>query len=104
MSEKINTQSLSDSEIETLVKEQVAKIFGRQKEKGVSPKWGVAEHCGLIKNVMVELGMPEDDITSILKALQFKGLGGNAAQFRQWDVVKSQLPASAKDIVNAMDY
>ena len=106
--EKNQTQGLSESAIETMLKEQVTRIFERQKEKGVSPKWGTAEHCALIKNALCEIGILDgdnkDDIASLFRALQFKGLGGNSAQFRQWDFVKAKLPASAKEIVNALDY
>lgn len=99
---------LSDSAVETMVGEQVVKIFAKQKTLGLAPKWGVAEHCGLIKNILTEVGILDadnkDDVATLLKALAFKGVGGNAAQFRQWKVVAEKLPASTATIISGMDY
>ena len=104
MSENTKTQSLSDSEVEAVVKQEVNHIFAKLKDLGKTPQWGVNEHCGLIKRICLELGFPHDDVESLCKALAFKGIGGNAAQFRQWDFVAEKLPASKKAILGAMDY
>lgn len=77
-------QPLSDSEVEAMVKELALKILGQQDG---AKTWGVSEHIQLVYRIAVELGLPASEKTSFKKALAFKGVGGNAAQFRQWDVL-----------------
>lgn len=77
-------QPLSDSEVEGMIKEIAAKILSQQ---GSNKTWGVAEHVHLIYCMAVELGLPATEKASFKKALAFKGVGGNSAQFRQWDVL-----------------
>lgn len=92
--------NFTDAEIEAEVKAQVDAILAKQKERGLSPQWGVKEHVGMIKNLAHGFGLPDDAVQAFTKALLFKGVGGNAAQFRQWKPLADVLP---KKLDIAMD-
>lgn len=92
MENKPKIEGYSESDVETEVKGQVEEILAKQKAKGVSPQWGVKEHVALIKNLALGFQIPDDQVENFIKCLLFKGIGGNAAQFRQWKHLADALP------------
>lgn len=106
MSEEKKSITFSDSEVEKTITTIVDDIFGKQQEKGVAHQWGVREHAALIRELAIEFGFPGEEkgmVDAFVKALLFKGVGGNSAQFRQWKHVADKLPKKV-DVATDLGY
>lgn len=99
----MSTMKYTEADVVLEVSSQVKEIFEKQTAKGVSPQWGVKEHVALIKNLALGFNMPDDQVDAFIQCLLFKGIGGNAAQFRQWKEIADRLPKKL-DIATDLGY
>lgn len=100
---KESDMKLTNEEVASEVKEHVAAILEKQKAKGVAYQWGVKEHVALIRDLAVSLGFPDDNIDAFVSVLLYKGVGGNAAQFRQIKQLADVLPKKV-DVATDLGY
>lgn len=88
------------------------RIIDAQAAKGVSPKWGVVEHCAMLQNRLFDIltangcKLPQDDakLAALKKVIRgelaIDGLGCNASQFRQnlFKALKIETAAAAQEL------
>lgn len=75
---------MSNNDAKTEILTEVKTIVEKQKEQGVTPSWGQKQHLLLLCRLAANMGVPKESMNDFFTLLSFKGVGGNASQFRQW--------------------